>query len=617
MSLFIGLQNAHLIQAGKVILKACQWQIHQGERFALIGRNGVGKSTLMQVLSNHLALDSGVIHFQKGLTVASLPQDLTKSFGETVFDDIFARVKQQGGLVASIQKSDFTVFESHIILHARFHDDPHLLHFVKEFNELVAVMQLGLHMPFLGLSGGMKRRCALIAALLVQPDVLLLDEPTNHLDISAIMWLENYLKRYPGAVVLVTHDRFFLQAVATHIVALNDGILKQYNSSYEVYLNERAREEAEALNETNRLQQKLIQEEHWLQRGVTARRKRNQGRLKALNDLRDKVALLQKSIGVAGNWDPQLIRSGRVLVNVENISYSVGDVVLLKDFSFLMMRGDKLGIVGPNGCGKTTLAKMLLGTLQPTEGQIKFGPNIQPIYFDQLQQKLNLNETVMFNLADGAEYVDKGDEKIHVAGYLKEFSFDASHLQRPVHTLSGGEKQRLMLARCLAEKGNLMVFDEPSNDLDLETIEELSNMLVQYSGTFILISHDRALIQDVVTRLLVWESPGVFREILPTNWHPEAVKVDKVLKPVIKSIVPTKSTLSYIEQKELLKCPDEIAKIEKKIADIHTVMGDASFYQLATDEMEKWRMRLKEQEDKLDAMYQRWEVLEQKQEGSL
>jgi ATP-binding cassette subfamily F protein uup len=327
MSLFIGLQNAHLIQAGKVILKACQWQIHQGERFALIGRNGVGKSTLMQVLSNHLALDSGVIHFQKGLTVASLPQDLTKSFGETVFDDIFERIKQQGGLVASIQKSDFTVFESHIILHARFHDDPHLLHFVKEFNELVAVMQLGLHMPFLGLSGGMKRRCALIAALLVQPDVLLLDEPTNHLDISAIMWLENYLKRYPGAVVLVTHDRFFLQAVATHIVALNDGILKQYNSSYEVYLNERAREEAEALNETNRLQQKLIQEEHWLQRGVTARRKRNQGRLKALNDLRDKVALLQKSIGVAGNWDPQLIRTGRVLVNVENISYSIGDVV--------------------------------------------------------------------------------------------------------------------------------------------------------------------------------------------------------------------------------------------------------------------------------------------------
>ena len=610
MSLLISLSNASLTNAGVAILDNVNWQISRQQHFALIGRNGAGKSTLLRALNKELSLDKGALHLQKGLSIACLPQDLSLSYGKTVFEDIFKRVQAQGAL----QGADcqyFQVTADRVELNPAYFDEPSLTAFVKELNELLQVMQLGAQDLWESLSGGMKRRCALVAALLVRPEVLLLDEPTNHLDIAAIVWLEQFIKNFAGAVVFVTHDRIFLQNVATHIVALEDGLLRQYNYGYDAYLQQRATEAIEAENETNRMKQRLLQEEHWLQRGVTARRKRNQGRLQALMTLRKNIAERQKELGLPGQWNPQVIRSGRVIMTAENISYAVAQKAIVKDFSFLMMRGDKIGIVGPNGCGKTTLAKILLGQLQPNAGRIKFTNSIEPIYVDQLQSQLNLQESLFNNVADGAEYIALGEEKVHVAGYLKDFLFAPEQLQRSISTLSGGEKQRLLLAKCLALPGNFMVLDEPSNDLDLESLELLANLLVQYSGTFILISHDRALIEDCVTRLLVWEEPGVFREILPSQWQinkPLTVQVNKVPETT-KHTAPSRS---YAEQKELLKLPDEIAKIEAQISKLHHEMGDAGFYLQNAQTIAAVQSNLNALEEKLMQYYARWEELEQK-----
>ena len=614
MSLYISLQEANLILADRVLLDSANLQIHQGQRFALIGRNGAGKSSLMKILMGKLSLDSGQIQYQKGLTIAGLPQDLSMQYGVTVFEDIMGRMQADGGLSSDYRMDDFILSETEIALKGELHDEHHLLEMLATLNQMLQIFELNLHAPYSGLSGGMKRRCALIAALLQKSDVLCLDEPTNHLDLRAITWLEQYLLKFSGAVIFVTHDRYFLRAVSTHIIALDQGKLRLYNQGYEKYLDERAAELAEFENENERLNQKLKAEEHWLSRGVTARRKRNQGRLKALHELRNTVEKRQKTIGMPGKWDPQVMQSGRVLMTAEHLNFAYQNKSIVDDFSFMMMRGDKIGIVGPNGCGKTTLARMLLGEIKPSSGQVRFSSRIEPIYFDQLQRELQLEQSVMHNLAGGAEYVELAEGKVHVAGYLKDFCFSADKLNVPVKTLSGGEKQRLMLAKCLSMPGNFMVFDEPSNDLDLESLEQLANLLVTYSGTFILISHDRALIEESVTRLIIWDGPGQFREILPQQWQAQVSQADNSAQTEsIQVKAKSMATLSYAEQKELLKMPDEIAKIEKKIEQMHAAMGEPFFYQQADHDIEKAQANLQELESKLDYLYQRWSDLEQLQ----
>lgn len=614
MSLLLSLQNAKFIHSGRVILSEANWQIHQGQRFALIGRNGVGKSTLMQILEGQQTLDGGQIQYQKGARISALPQDLSHAFGQHLFEEVLLRVQRYGGLPATVQASDFQVEPELVTLKSEHHDDLLLLDFVSQVNNLGHVMQLHWTYHWRDLSGGMKRRVALVAALLSNPDILLLDEPTNHLDIQSILWLEQYLLNFKGAAVIVTHDRAFLKAVSNQIVALDDGNLRQYQDGYETYLNQRAAELATFENESNRLQQKLAQEEHWLHRGVTARRARNQGRLNALLDLRKTMAERQRNMGMPGQWNPQMVRSGRVLLTAENVDFSFEGKTILKDFSMMLMRGDKIGIVGPNGCGKTTLARILLGQIPVQAGTLKFSSTIEPIYFDQLQNKLKMDKSVLYNIAEGSEYVNTENGTVHVASYLKDFCFMPDQLMRPTHTLSGGERQRLMLAKCMTEKGNFLVFDEPTNDLDLESLEQLSSLLVSYPGTFILISHDRAFIQDVVTRLLVWEAPGVFREVLPEEWKPEL----KVVEPAVKAKevsakqAPIARQLNYAEQKELLKLPDEIAKVEHKIAQLHDEMGKVDFYERSKEHQNITIKALKEQEDKLEQLFERWEQLENK-----
>ncbi|NBX85601.1 MAG: ATP-binding cassette domain-containing protein [Gammaproteobacteria bacterium] len=614
MSLLLSLQNAAFIHSGRPILFGANWQINDGQRFALIGRNGIGKSTLMQILEGKLQLDKGQIQYQKGVRIAALPQDLSQAFGQNIFEEVLLRVQQFGGVPAHISASDFELESDMIHLSAQHHDDPFLLDVVVKCNELGHVMQLRWCDHWRDLSGGMKRRVALVAALLANPDILLLDEPTNHLDIQSILWLEQFLLKFKGAAVIVTHDRAFLKAVSNQIVALDDGHLRQYQDGYETYLNQRAAELAAVENENNRLQQKLAQEEHWLHRGVTARRARNQGRLNALIDLRKTMAERQKNMGMPGQWNPQMVRSGRVLLTAENIDFSFEGKNILNDFSMMVMRGDKIGIVGPNGCGKTTLARIMLGQLPIQSGNLKFSTTLEPIYFDQLQNKLKMDKNVLYNIADGAEYINTENGQIHVASYLKDFCFMSDQLIRPVHTLSGGERQRLMLAKCMTEHGNCLVFDEPTNDLDLESLEQLSNLMVSYPGTFILISHDRAFIQDVVTRLLVWEAPGVFKEVLPEEWNPVFQDANTpVAKPnELSKVKVVTQTLSYAEQKELLKLPDEITKIEKEIAKLHDEMGALNFYERSAQEQEKTLLALKNQEAKLECLFERWQKLEDK-----
>lgn len=378
MSLYISMQEANLILADRVLLDSTNLQIHQGQRFALIGRNGAGKSSLMKILMGKLSLDSGQIQYQKGLTIAGLPQDLSRQYGVTVFEDIMGRMQDDGGLSLDYRMDDFILSDTEIALKGELHDEHHLLEMVATLNQMLQIFELNLHAPYSGLSGGMKRRCALIAALLQKSDVLCLDEPTNHLDLRAITWLEQYLLKFSGAVIFVTHDRYFLRVVSTHIIALDQGKLRLYNQGYEKYLDERAAELAEFENENERLNQKLKAEEHWLSRGVTARRKRNQGRLKALHELRNTVENRQKTISMPGKWDPQVMQSGRVLMTAEHLNFAYQNKSIVDDFSFMMMRGDKIGIVGPNGCGKTTLARMLLGEIKPSSGQVRFQVALNP-----------------------------------------------------------------------------------------------------------------------------------------------------------------------------------------------------------------------------------------------
>lgn len=607
MTLLLSLTQASLTIAHQPLLDDANWHVHQGQRFALIGRNGAGKSSLLKVLQGLIHLDQGQLSIQKGLRICSLAQDFDKLGQGQVYQDLLARIAAQG---LAIAPDYFELDEDQLKLKPLYHEEAWLLEFVQSCNHLCQTLKIDLRLDWLSLSGGMKRRIALAAAILAKPQVLLLDEPTNHLDIHAIVWLENFLVQFKGAVIFVTHDRLFLQAVANSIVGLEHGKLKQYDLSYDAYLNQREAELAAIEHENQRLRHKLAAEEHWLQRGVTARRTRNQGRLAALMKLRETVAKRQSSIGSPGQWNPDIIRSGRVILTAEHLDYRFENQIMLKDFSLMLMRGDKIGIVGPNGCGKTTLARILLGELSPHAGTITHRENLSTLYFDQMQQALDLSKSLVENIAEKTEYVETPDGKQHVASYLKQFLFYPEQFHRPVYTLSGGERQRLMLAKCLLDSGHLMVLDEPSNDLDLESIEHLSAMLVNFSGSFILVSHDRALVADVVTRLLVWKAPGVFQEILPQDWDPTAaLRAEPKLTKKVSEGVQRKS-LSYAEQKELLKLPDEIAKLEGKIEALHRLMAEPGFYQAQPDTTALTFNQLSEYEQKLSECYQRWEYLE-------
>ncbi len=613
----LSFQEVHLILANRCILDHVNWQIQPQERIALVGRNGAGKSTLLKLLQGSAVQDAGFIHRQQGLRVAGLAQDVPLDETLSVYDILVQSLGAVGQ--ALIEYRALSKTEDWDALAACQHrlDDMHAWDVIPKVETIAMRLGVNVDAVMSRLSGGMKRRVLLAAALIVEPDLLLLDEPTNHLDVETIEWLESYLKTYPGSLVVVTHDRDFLSAVATRIVELDRGHLHSYICSYEQYLDRR---EAARLTEQKHhdlFDKRLAEEEVWLRTGVKARRTRNEGRVRALKAMRETFKQRRLQVGKPGALTLEVARSGNVVIEAQHINYAIQKRPLIRDFSYVLMRGEKVGIIGPNGCGKTTLVRLLLGELQPDSGTIKQGTSLSVAYFDQLRRQLNPNQTVMENVADGADHVTIGGKSKHVASYLRDFLFTPERFHQPVSSLSGGECNRLLLAKLFARPVNLLVMDEPTNDLDMETLELLESMLVDYPGTLLLISHDRAFINQVVTSILIYEEDGCFHDYVggydEYRHHRKQQRTQSLANtrsPQEKRASPQK--LSYQEQRELAALPQQIDTLEHSISSIHQQMANPDFYQQSEDKIVEAKRMLMEYEAKLEAFMLRWELLEEK-----
>lgn len=603
--------------AGKQILDQVDWSIQAHDRIGLVGRNGAGKSTLMKVLQGEVAPDQGVIQQQSQLTVAGLTQAVPLSADETVYHFL---VKELGPIGEALNQFHLASTAGNLNKMAQYQQQIEQLQAWDKLPKIESMAsRLGLDpaASMRSLSGGMKRRVLLAAALIASPDLLLLDEPTNHLDMDSIEWLESYLKNYVGSVLVVTHDRTFLSQVACQIVEIDRGQLFTYNCRYETYLERRdARLQSDAKQHAL-FDKRLSQEETWLRTGVKARRTRNEGRVRALKAMREAYQQRRKEVGRVQSRSIEAIRSGRLILEATEVNYAIGQNVFIHDFSLLLTRGDKVGIIGPNGCGKTTLVRLLLGEIAPSSGHIRLSDSLTIAYFDQLRRHLDERQTVMANVADGSDFVTIQGQQKHVASYLGDFLFSPETLNQPVSCLSGGERNRLLLAKLFAKPFNLLVMDEPTNDLDLETLELLESMLLDYQGTLLLISHDRAFINQVVTSILVYEGQGRFVESVGGY---DAYRAGQKQRLVLDSS-PQKRTaeprikpdkLSYHEQRELAQLPRRIELSEQQVEQLQLEMADPSFYRKNGDEIIRAQQGLADEEKLLAQLYERWEQLETK-----
>lgn len=609
----VSFQNVSLNLAGKQILEKQSWQIQPHDRIALVGRNGAGKSTVLKLLQGHFTPDHGEIHMQSGFGVAGLTQDVPIAEQETVYHFLVKDLGEAGETIARFRQ--FTI-EGNL---DKLAECQQVMDKLQAWDKLPKIETMATRLGFdvdasmNSLSGGMKRRVLLAAALIAEPGLLLLDEPTNHLDISTIEWLESYLKTYPGSFVLITHDREFLKAVADQIVEIDRGHLHPYNCDYETFLNRR---ESRLLSEEKQhalFDKRLGEEEAWIRTGVKARRTRNEGRVRALEAMREQYKQRRTKVGLVKNLPMDVTRSGKLVLEAQHIDYTIENKPLIKDFSLLLMRGDKVGIVGPNGCGKTTLVRLLLGELEADTGVIKRGTSLEVAYFDQLRRQLDEQKTVMENMGEGSDFVTVQGKQKHVASYLKEFLFSPETFNKPVSVLSGGERNRLLLAKLFAKPVNLLVMDEPTNDLDLETLELLESMLMDFTGTLLLISHDRAFINHVVTSVLIHEGDGVFHEYVGGyDDYRRFKKQQRESADPISEPRQSKRTqkLAYKEQRELTQLPQKIEQIEGEIATMQTKMADASFYQQDSQDILHANQQLESKEAELKTLYQRWEELE-------
>lgn len=609
----VSFQNVSLNLAGKQILEKQNWQIQPYARIALVGRNGAGKSTLLNVLQGQITPDHGDIHKQSGLRIAGLTQEVPISEQETVYHFLVKELGETGETIAQFRQLTKEGNVNKLVECQQTMDKLQAWDKLPKIETMATRLGFDVDASMNSLSGGMKRRVLLAAALISEPDLLLLDEPTNHLDINTIEWLESYLKAYPGSFVLITHDREFLKAVADQIVEIDRGYLYQYNCDYETFLNRR---ESRLLSEEKQhalFDKRLSEEEAWIRTGIKARRTRNEGRVRALKAMREQYKQRRAKIGHVKTLPLDVTRSGKLVLEAKHIDYTIEGKRLIKDFSLLLMRGDKVGIVGPNGCGKTTLVRLLLGELEAHAGEIRYGTSLKVAYFDQLRRQLNEQQTVMENIGEGSDFVTIQGKQKHVATYLKEFLFPPETFNKPVSVLSGGERNRLLLAKLFAKPVNLLVMDEPTNDLDLETLELLESMLMDFTGTLLLISHDRAFINHVVTSVLIYEGDGVFHEYV--GGYDDYRRFKKQQRESVAPISEAKQSkrtkkLSYKEQRELTQLPQKIEQLEGEIATLQTKMADPSFYQQDSQEILYASQQLESNEKALKKLYQRWEELE-------
>ena len=629
-----------LIRFEKVSLAFGHWplldnvelQIDPAERVCLVGRNGTGKSTLMQVMRGAITPDDGKVWRKSGLRMAYLAQDLPVDETRTVFEVITDGLEAMGAAMVEYHRALQVVMEDHseaamaaLSRAQQALDAGDGWRLEQRVEEVISRLDLPADKPLDALSGGFKRRVLLAQALVLEPDLLLLDEPTNHLDIEGIQWLEEFLRGWNGSLLFITHDRAFLQNLATRIVELDRGVLTSWPGDYANYLVKREERLAIEAEHNAKFDKNLAREEAWIRQGIKARRTRNEGRVRALQALRNERRQRREQQGKARLEMSQADASGKLVVEVEGATVGYGGAPIIRDFSTRIVRGDRIGIIGPNGAGKSTLLKLLLGELQPQQGTVRLGTKLEVAYFDQQRAQLDLDKSVIDNLDLGGDMVNVNGREKHVMGYLQDFLFPPQRVRSPVSSLSGGERNRLLLARLFTQPANLLVMDEPTNDLDVETLELLEELLSDYSGTLLLVSHDRAFVDNVVTSTLVFEGEGRVNEYVGgySDWlrqrktAPPAPKPVKPAAPQPAAELPPKRAkkLSYKDQRELEALPAQIEALEGEQASLQEQITAPGFYQQDQAVIDAGLARLQQLQTALATAYERWETLEALKDG--
>ncbi|MDG2628393.1 ABC transporter ATP-binding protein [Vibrio parahaemolyticus] len=634
------IHNAQLAFGDHPLLDRAEFALQENERVCLVGRNGAGKSTLMKVLAGDILLDDGKIQITQDVVVSRLEQDPPRNQEGTVYEyvsgglaEIGEQLKIYHDLLDLVAQDPSEKNINRLAKTQEQLDHSNAWRFDDRVKNVLSALKLSPDTLLRDLSGGWQRKAALARALVCDPDVLLLDEPTNHLDVTTIEWLENFLKDFKGSIIFISHDRAFIKSMATRIVDLDRGQLSSFPGDYDNYLLEKEEMLRVEDMQNAEFDKKLAQEEVWIRQGIKARRTRNEGRVRALKKLREERRDRREVQGKVNLNIDDASRSGKIVFEAENVSFAYDGKQIVDNFSFNIMRGDRIALIGPNGCGKSTVLKLLLGQLEAQSGRLHRGTKLEVAYFDQYREILDPEKTVIDNLADGKQEVMVGGRQRHALSYLQDFLFAPKRARTPVKALSGGEKNRLLLARILLKPNNLLILDEPTNDLDIETLELLEEMLANYQGTLLLVSHDREFVDNTVTTSWIFEGDGVIEEFvggyhdakqqrdqaLAVRFSTEKpAKKEKVVEETPKTTQPKNNSkkLSYKLQRELEALPAKLEQLESDIETLQEQVNDPEFFAKPVEQTQPVLEQLAALEQELEIAFERWEELEAMQQDS-